>query len=772
MTAKLRLRVAREVMSAAIAADRPRTVGSALFILVSAAPGLLAAFAIEAVAEGLLRGDERHAIEGAALAAAGIAAGLLANSTAIAVRYQAREKTTHELALRMARAAATVPTLEHLERADYADRVELARANRAVMASALDVLLLTAATALQIVVTVAVLLRVHPALGALALFAIPTLAVSTRATRKLQDLAVVQAERRRLEQHLFDVATTVPGGIEARVLGHQHVLVARRRNLHEELERERRRLDRHLRVEALGASALLAAGVVCAVTLVAGSVTRGRPSTEIVLVLALGAQLRGQVTALRDAGGGLLTTLTAGERYLWLMDHARHATNALSPADPKPVPTTLSTGIAFHHVSFRYPNTTANALDDVTVDFPRGSVIAIVGDNGAGKTTLVKLLMRAYDPDDGAITVDGSDLRDIHPDEWRQQLTAAFQDFARFELAAGETIGAGDLPRVNDVASIETAADRAGATSVLTALPNGLATQLGRSFDSGVDLSGGQWQQLALARAMMRDEPLVLILDEPTSNLDALAEQRLFDRYITASRRAARATGAIALIVSHRFSTVARADIIVVIDRGRVIESGTHQALIDAHSMYAELYELQARAYRSGDSGVGRPEGHAGSPTASTAAIAALSGAREQARTTGRAVIGQEHLIVAVADIPNSSAQRCLDDVGISLADLADACRAPVAATPATAQPVPTPRLLAAIQNAEAEARRESRPVTTADLIVGILTCREGIGYVALTRAGATSESLRGARQQAVISVELSSTSTIALADAVAGTTA
>lgn len=771
MTTKLRLRVAREVMSAAFAADRLRTVGSALLIFVSAAPGLLTAFAIKAVAEGLLRGDARHAIEGAALAAAGVAAGLLANSAAIAVRYQAREKTTHELALRMARAAATVPTLEHLERADYADRVELARAGRAVMASALDVLLLTAAAVLQIVVTIAVLLRVHPTLGALALFAIPSLVVSARATRKVQDLAAVQAERRRLEHHLFDVAASVPGGIEARVLGHQHVLVARRRILHQELERERRHLDRRLRVESLGAAALLAAGVVGAVTLVAGSVTRGRPPTDLVLVLALGAQLRSQVTGLRDAGGGLLTTLTAGERYLWLMDHARHATNALRPADPKPVPTTLSTGVAFHHVRFRYPNTNANALEDVTVDFPRGSVIAIVGDNGAGKTTLVKLLMRAYDPDDGTITIDGIDLRDIHPDEWRQQLTAAFQDFARFELPAGETVGTGDLPRINDAASIETAVDRAGATGVLIALPDGLATQLGRSFDSGVDLSGGQWQQLALARAMMRDDPLVLILDEPTSNLDALAEQRLFDRYITASRRAAQATGAIALIVSHRFSTVARADLIVVIDHGRVTEVGSHEALLSAQGTYAELYELQARAYRSGSSEGGRTEDDSASPTASTAAIDAVSGAREQARMRGEAVIGQEHLIVAVADIPDSSAHRCLEDLGISLADLADALRSPERATPTNAQPVPTPRLLAAIQHAEAEARRESRPVTTTDLIVGILACREGVGHVALTRAGATSDSLRRAHAGAR-DVELSSTSTISLTDALAGKTA
>jgi ATP-binding cassette subfamily B protein len=201
-----------------------------------------------------------------------------------------------------------------------------------------------------------------------------------------------------------------------------------------------------------------------------------------------------------------------------------------------------------------------------------------------------------YEPTTGRILLDGTDLRQIDIEGWRSRLAAGFQDFCRFEWLARETVGAGDLPRMDDAGSVATALARAGAVDIPHTLPSGLETQLGRTFPGGVDLSTGQWQKLAMSRAMMRDQPLLLLLDEPTANLDTATEHALFDRYAAATR--AGAAGTITVLVSHRFSTVRMADLIIVLDRGRVREAGSHDALVAAGGLYAELYALHARGYR------------------------------------------------------------------------------------------------------------------------------------------------------------------------------
>jgi ATP-binding cassette, subfamily B, bacterial len=223
--------------------------------------------------------------------------------------------------------------------------------------------------------------------------------------------------------------------------------------------------------------------------------------------------------------------------------------------------------------------------------------VALVGENGAGKTTLVKLLTGMYQPTAGEVLIDGAPLAGLDLAAWRERTAATFQDFMRFELRAGQTVGIGDLPRLDHAGALSQALRRADATAVADALPDGLATPLGRSFTGGVDLSGGQWQRLALARGMMRELPLLLILDEPTASLDAITEAALFERYL-AARELARGAGAITLLVSHRFSTVRMADLIVVLDKGRIAAAGDHASLVRAGGLYAELYEMQARSYR------------------------------------------------------------------------------------------------------------------------------------------------------------------------------
>jgi len=223
-------------------------------------------------------------------------------------------------------------------------------------------------------------------------------------------------------------------------------------------------------------------------------------------------------------------------------------------------------------------------------------VVALVGENGAGKSTLVKLLARMYTPDAGLITVDGVDLQSIALDEWRARMAGAFQDFFRFEYAAQRTIGVGDLPRLDDQRAADAAVGRAGAQDVIDRLADGLDTQLGAAWEGGAEVSFGQWQKLALARGFMRDEPLLLILDEPTAALDAETEHALFERFAEAARADA-GSGRVTVLVSHRFSTVRMADLIVVMDGARVVEHGTHEALMAINGQYAELFALQAAAY-------------------------------------------------------------------------------------------------------------------------------------------------------------------------------
>jgi ATP-binding cassette subfamily B protein len=264
---------------------------------------------------------------------------------------------------------------------------------------------------------------------------------------------------------------------------------------------------------------------------------------------------------------------------------------------PLAAPDRIERGIAAEGVSFRYPGTDAEVLAGVDLELPAGSTVAFVGENGAGKSTLVKLLCRFYEPTEGRITVDGADLTRIDALAWRQRIAAGFQDFVRFELVARESVGVGDLSRLEAPGDVEAAVDRAAARDVVEDLPHGLETHLGKSYADGAELSGGQWQKVALARAMMRERPLLLILDEPTSALDAHAEHLLFDRYAASARAVARATGGIAIFVSHRFSTVRMADLIVVVDGGRVVEQGSHEELVSRDGLYADLFSLQAAAY-------------------------------------------------------------------------------------------------------------------------------------------------------------------------------
>ncbi|MBC7978432.1 MAG: ABC transporter ATP-binding protein [Myxococcales bacterium] len=249
-------------------------------------------------------------------------------------------------------------------------------------------------------------------------------------------------------------------------------------------------------------------------------------------------------------------------------------------------------GVRFEQVSFSYPGSHEVALAAVELHIPPGSKLAIVGENGSGKTTLIKLLTRLYEPTSGRITLDGTDLRDWSPAALHRRIGVIFQDFVRYQLKVGENIGAGDDRAYEDRARWDDAAERGLAKPVIEGLPDRYDTQLGKWFKNGRELSLGQWQKVALARSFMRRDADVLVLDEPTASMDAEAEVKIFDRFreVTADK--------IAIVISHRFSTVRMADQIIVLDRGKVIERGSHDALVAQAGRYATLFHLQAQGYR------------------------------------------------------------------------------------------------------------------------------------------------------------------------------
>ncbi|WP_246192105.1 ABC transporter ATP-binding protein [Pseudoxanthomonas sangjuensis] len=262
-----------------------------------------------------------------------------------------------------------------------------------------------------------------------------------------------------------------------------------------------------------------------------------------------------------------------------------------SPANPAPFPKPIRQGFVFDDVGFRYPDAERWAVRNLSFELKAGEVLALVGENGAGKTTLVKLLARLYDPDEGRILLDGRDLRDYDIDELRANIGVIFQDFVRYNLTAGENIGVGQIDAMDDRERIRHAAERGMADEVVASLAKGYEQPIGRRFKDGVDLSGGQWQKIAIARAYMRDAQ-VMILDEPTAALDARAEYEVFQRFKELSDERT------AVLISHRFSSVRMADRILVLNEGRVEASGTHEQLMAQGGRYAELFELQAAGYR------------------------------------------------------------------------------------------------------------------------------------------------------------------------------
>jgi ATP-binding cassette, subfamily B, bacterial len=566
----------------------------AAFVLsqLAALPDALLALWLMLLGNGVL--EHKPGLVRAAAVGLGVSAAATWILATVSTRVQRRfrDKVTIALESHVARLQASIATIAHHERPDYLDRLAMLRDQVFVLDHMYMSVFSTCGWILRLGVTVALLASIHLALLLLALFALPTVLTSTWRPAVERAAHERGAQANRLARHLFTIATTAPPGKEVRVTGIGNRLVAQRR---EAWERGYGPVSAARSWSALWhtlAWAVFGGAYVGAVVFVSSGL--GSPPGDVLLVLAAGSRLSAYIGATVGEIGFLRGFWMDGSRRLaWLEDYAA---DRVASAD-LPVPDVLRHGIRLEHLSFSYPGTSRVVLDDVSLSLPAGSVVAIVGENGAGKTTLVKLLARMYEPSSGSILVDGVPLARMPADEWRARLAGAFQDFFRFEFRARHTVGLGDVPRLDDEAAVLTAVARAGAADVVSRLSSGLETQLGQTWPGGVEVSFGQWQKLALARGFMRDHPLLLVLDEPTAALDAETEHALFERYSAAARGGTDA-GRITILVSHRFSTVRMANLIVVLDGAHLVEMGTHDELMANGGQYAELYGIQAAAYR------------------------------------------------------------------------------------------------------------------------------------------------------------------------------
>jgi ATP-binding cassette, subfamily B, bacterial len=568
----------------------PRLLGVSFGLaMLAALPDALLALWLKLLADGVLQLKQNLVMAAAIGLGVSAVATWFLKVTSDRTQRRFRDRVAVALESHVARLQASVSTIAHHERPEYLDRLAMLRDQVFVLDHMYMSLFSTCGWILRLGVTLALLISIHPALALLGVFALPTVLTSTWRPGVERATEERGASANRLARHLFMMATTAPPGKEVRVTRIGDRLVRLRREAWERWYGPVAAARWSTALWHALAWAIFGAAYVAAVVFVSS-----RPAAtpgQVLLVLAAGARLSAYIAATVGEIGFLRGFWLDGSRRLaWLEDYAA---SLVERAD-KPAPDRLVEGIRFEHVSFAYPGTERRVLDDVQLELKPGSVVAIVGENGAGKSTLVKLLCRLYQPDQGRIMVEGVDLARIRADQWRSCLAGAFQDFFRFEFRARHTVGLGDMPRLEDEPAVVTAVGRAGAEDVVGKLISGLNTQLGATWPEGVEVSFGQWQKFALARGFMRDQPLVLVLDEPTAALDAETEHALFERYAVA----ARGDGRITILVSHRFSTVRMADLIVVLDGARVVEVGTHEELMAKGGQYAELYSIQAAAYR------------------------------------------------------------------------------------------------------------------------------------------------------------------------------
>lgn len=495
----------------------------------------------------------------------------------------------HQTSVRLMQHAATLD-LAQFENATFYDKLERARQQTAGRTQLLSQTFSQVQDLLTIASLAIGLISFAPWLLLLLLVAvIPSFLGELHFNAKSYSLLYGWTPQRRELDYYRYLGASDDTAKEVKLFGLSDFLINRYRTLSEQYFHENRKLALE---RASWGSLLLAIGTVgyyAAYGYMIFQTVQGRVTLGDLTFLA--GSFR-QVRSLLEGILGRFNSISQGALYLKdLFEFFEIQPQIVSPVSPRPFPVPIREGFVFEGVGFKYPNSEKWAVRNLSFHLRAGEKLALVGENGAGKTTLVKLLGRLYDPDEGRILLDGYDLKAYHLEELRTHIGVIFQDYLRFQFSAGDNIAVGDIVERENLPALERAAEDSLADAVIAGLPLGYEQPLGRRFSGGVELSGGQWQKVALARAYLREADL-LILDEPTSALDARAEYEVFQRFAELTK------GKTAVLISHRFSTVRMADRILVLEGGKVLEMGTHEELLAQQGRYAELFELQAEGYR------------------------------------------------------------------------------------------------------------------------------------------------------------------------------
>ncbi len=481
--------------------------------------------------------------------------------------------------------------LEYYETPQYYDTMHRAQQEAPYRpARIVDGLVRLAQSSMTLLAMVALLFSFHWGV-AVVLFAaaVPGVLVKLRYAGQMFRWQRERTPAERLANYFQWLITSSSAAKEMRVFDLGNIFVNRFRSQRQTIRKERlamslRRSLAELLAQLAGALAIFGAYAFIAYRTVRGAITMGD------LVMYYQAFQRGQ-GYLKEMLHSLAGLYEDGLFLSNFYEFLELKPKIVEPLVPVAMPQPMRTGIVFERVSFQYPNADDKVLEEVSLTIRPGQVAAFVGENGSGKTTIVKLLARLYDPTEGAITADGIDVRQFASKELRSQISVIFQDYMHYHLAARENIWFGDATLEPTDGRIAAAATISGADEVIGKLPQGYETPLGKWFQNGVELSTGQWQKIALARAFMRDAQIV-VLDEPTSSLDAQAEYEVFQKFREIIR------GRMAILISHRFSNLRLADVIYVLEHGKILESGSHEELMQKGGKYAHLFELQARSYR------------------------------------------------------------------------------------------------------------------------------------------------------------------------------